>query len=293
MVTVTLSLWGVLPILLKLGLNYYSAGTIAWFRFFFSFLILFCFLFIFRSGCEILRYPPLIGVLGGTALAANYFGMTQGIHFSGPSNAAIIIQVAPIFLVIAGVFLFRETIGLRQLMGMVIAIVGFYLFYLDRVGNAVDNTNYSIANGWVIFAAVVWVFYMICQKQLSIKYSAQTLNLLVYAVAMVALLPLVGWDEFFKGGVVGWLLLVILGLNTLLAYGALAEAIECIPLGLISILITLNPLITLSGMWTLNTLGVGALPLENISWYGYLGGVIAVSGVFFVVASSYKKESLN
>ena len=37
MVTVTLTLWGVLPILLKLGLNYYSAGTIAWFRFFFSF----------------------------------------------------------------------------------------------------------------------------------------------------------------------------------------------------------------------------------------------------------------
>ena len=171
-------------------------------------------------------------------------------------------------------------------MGVVMAIVGFYLFYLDRVGNAVDNTNYSIANGWVIFAAVVWVFYMICQKQLSIKYSAQTLNLLVYAVAMVALVPLVGWDEFFKGGVVGWLLLVILGLNTLLAYGALAEAIECIPLSLISILITLNPLISLGGMWTLNTLGVGALPLENISWYGYLGGVIAVSGVFFI--RSYK-----
>jgi len=88
------------------------------------------------------------------------------------------------------------------------------------------------------------------------------------------------------------LILIVLGLNTLLAYGALAEAVECIPLSLISILITLNPLITLGGMWILNTLGVGTLPTENISWSGYLGSGMAVSGVVFVVASSQKKENL-
>ena len=107
MVMVTLSLWGVLPILLKIGLDYYSAGTIAWFRFFFSFTILFSFLFVFRAGCKLLRHPPIIGILGGAALAANYFGMTQGIHLSGASNAAIIIQVAPLLLVIAGVLFFK------------------------------------------------------------------------------------------------------------------------------------------------------------------------------------------
>ena len=290
MVTVTLSLWGVLPILLKLGLNYYSAGTIAWFRFFFSFLILFFFLSVRRSDFGILKHPPAIGILGGTALAANYFGMTQGIHFSGPSNAAVIIQVAPVLLVIVGVILFRETIGSRQLMGMVIAVVGFYLFYLDRSGNAGDNLHYSIANGWVMFAAVVWVLYMICQKQLSAKYSAQTLNLLIYAVATIALIPLVEWNEFFKGGFAGWLLLIVLGLNTLVAYGALAEAVECISLSLISVLITLNPLITLGGMWILTILEIATLPAENISGSGYLGGIIAVSGVVFVVASSSTKE---
>ena len=289
MISVTLSLWGVLPILLKLGLNYYSAGTIAWFRFFFSFLILFVFLSVFRSGSGILLRPPAIGVLGGAALAANYFAMTQGINFSGPSNAAIIIQVAPVLLVIAGVFLFHETIGGKQVAGMVLAVVGFYLFYLDRVGNAQDNFQYSTANGWILLAAVVWVFYMICQKRLSAKYSAQTLNLLVYAVAAIALIPLVEWNELLKGGFAGWLLLIVLGLNTLLAYGALAEAVECIPLSLISILITLNPLITLSGMWILNALGVETLPMENISGSGYMGGAIAVGGVILVVASSQKK----
>jgi drug/metabolite transporter (DMT)-like permease len=110
---------------------------------------------------------------------------------------------------------------------------------------------------------------------------------------MVVLVPLVEWNEFFTGGAVGCFLLIALGLNTLLAYGALAETVECIPLSLISILITLNPLITLSGMWILTTFGVGPLSAENISWHGYLGGVIAVSGVVIVVASSHNKVNLD
>jgi hypothetical protein len=46
-------------------------------------------------------------------------------------------------------------------------------------------------------------------------------------------------------------------------------------------------------MWVLTTLGVEALPVENIRWYGYLGGVIAISGVILVVATHYKKENLS
>ena len=291
MVLVTVSLWGVLPIFLKVGLNYYSVGTIAWFRFFFSFSVLFLFFFISRSDYRILGRPPIIGILGGAALAANYFGMTQGVHLSGASNAAIIIQTAPLLLVVAGVIFFKETIGLRQLMGIAISITGFYLFYLDRSENAVNNIDYSIANEWVLFAATLWALYMICQKQLSIKYSAQSINLLVYAVGTVVLIPLVEWNEFFESSTMGWIILVILGLNTLLAYGALAEAVECIPLSLISILITLNPLITLGGMFALTTFGISLLPEENIRWHGYLGGLIAVSGVVLVVAFSRNKVS--
>ena len=46
---------------------------------------------------------------------------------------------------------------------------------------------------------------------------------------------------------------------------ALAEAVECIPLSLISILITLNPLITLSGMWVLATFGFEGCSQQKIS----------------------------
>ena len=286
MVMVTLSLWGVLPIFLKVALNQFSAGTIAWFRFLFSFIILLAFLSVFRSGGrKILKHPPLLGIFGGVALAGNYYGMTQGVHFSGPSNAAIIIQVAPILLVVAGIVIFRESVSRRQIIGMAVAAAGFFLFYLDRAGDATDPSLYALANGWVLFGAVVWALYMIFQKRLSTRFEAQSLNLLVYGAAAVALVPLVEWNEFNNSNAAGWIVLIFLGMNTLLAYGALAEAVERVPLSLISILITLNPLITLAGMWVLNTFWVESLPAENIGWTGYLGGAVAVGGVTLVVSS--------
>ena len=59
MVMVTLSLWGVLPIFLKVALNQFSAGTIAWFRFLFSFIVL-CKFQNFQFFFLLLRFPLLL-----------------------------------------------------------------------------------------------------------------------------------------------------------------------------------------------------------------------------------------
>jgi hypothetical protein len=47
-------------------------------------------------------------------------------------------------------------------------------------------------------------------------------------------------------------------------------------------------------MWIVTSFfGTGVLSAENISWHGYLGGLIAVSGVVLVVASSRNKVNLD
>ena len=77
--------------------------------------------------------------------------------------------------------------------------------------------------------------------------------------------------------------LIFCGINTLLAYGALAEAVKYIPLALISVIISLNPLITLLGMKILPEMGFAGLQPDPIGSLGYWGGVIAVTGVVLVV----------
>ena len=281
---VTALLWGVLPIFLKITLQGFHAGTISWFRFVFAFLLLAGILqWKEHKPLDILRKPPWMGIVGGACLSANYYWVTVAVDLSGPSNMAVLIQTASIFLVLVGVFVFHEHLTLRQVLGMFVAGVGLFLFFHDQQSRILETGDYFYANFLIVLAALVWVGYMVSQKFLSRQYGAQSLNLLVYAVATLTLIGGVEWADFTRAGLTAWLSLIFCGFNTLLAYGTLAEAVKYIPLALISVIISLNPLITLWGMKILPQIGFAGLQADPVGSLGYFGGVVAVTGVVLVV----------
>jgi drug/metabolite transporter (DMT)-like permease len=280
----TALLWGVLPIFLKISLQDFHAGTISWSRFLFAFLILLVILqWKAHEPLDILRKPPWMGILGGACLSANYYWVTVGVDLSGPSNMAVLIQTASVFLVLAGVYVFRERLTLRQILGMLVAGSGLFLFFHDQQSRIQETGDYYYADFLIVLAGMVWVGYMISQKFLSRKYGAQSLNLLVYCVAVFTLIGGVEWADFTSAGLTAWLSLIFCGVNTLLAYGTLAEAVKYIPLALISVIISLNPLITLLGMKVLPGMGFAGLQPDPVGSLGYWGGVVAVTGVVLVV----------
>jgi drug/metabolite transporter (DMT)-like permease len=280
----TALLWGVLPIFLKITLQGFHAGTISWFRFMFAFLILAGILqWKNHKPLNILRKPPWMGIVGGVCLAANYYWVTVGVDLSGPSNMAVLIQTASVFLVLVGVFVFHERLTFRQMIGMCVAGGGLFLFFHDQQSRIQEPGEYYYANFLIILAALTWVGYMVSQKFLSRQYGAQSLNLLVYAVSALVLIGGVEWADFTHAGVNAWLSLIFCGFNTLLAYGTLAEAVKYIPLALISVIISLNPLITLWGMKILPEIGFAGLQSDPVGSLGYFGGAIAVTGVVLVV----------
>ena len=286
---VTALLWGVLPIILKISLQGFTIGTIAWFRFSLAFLLLGIILqFKGSRPLNILRKPPWMGIFGGLCLTANYYWVTLGVEISGPSNMAVLIQTASVFLVLTGVFVFRERLASRQILGMFVVATGLTLFFFDQQSRVTMSSDYYFADFLIIMAAIVWVGYMISQKFLSREYGAQSLNFLVYTVATLALIGTVEWSEFVSAGFNAWLALILCGINTLLAYGALAEAVKYIPLSLISVIISLNPLITLVGMKILPAMGFANLQPDPVGMVGYFWGAIAVTGVTLVV---YKSNS--
>jgi len=282
-------LWGILPILLKLGLKDFSVETVAWFRFAFAFLVLGIWLRLKNKEDFKLR-PPFLGILGGIFLAGNYYFMTEGIHLSGPANAAILIQLAPLLLVLIGVFAFGESLAVRQILGLMMAGIGFFLFYRDNLQSSLDASAYAWAGFNVVLAAIAWVAFMVCQKVLSPSYSPQVKNFFVYGIAGLTLLPFVEWAQFTELDVGSAVLLISLGLNTVLAYGALAEAVHCISLTLISVITALNPLITLLGMKLFAYYFPGKLNPVNHSAIGYLGAFMAVAGVVAVVMQKTKNN---
>jgi len=280
---VTALLWGFLPIFMKIALQELSGGSIVWFRFAFAFAVLFLILkFQNKQPESIIKSPPGFGVLAGILLAANYFYFLKGVETGTPSNAGIIIQVAPVMLVFLGVVVFKERLKWNQGVGLAVAAVGFILFYRDQ-SRQWGSEAYTEISVYMVAAAVLWVGYMVFQKKMAATHKAQHLNLLVYGTAALVLIPTVVWTEFNNLNFGSWLLMIFLGVNTLLAYGCLSEAVNYIPLWLISVVITLNPFITLTAMSLLSALAPGWVEPEVIGLWGYIGASIAIFGVVTVI----------
>ena len=281
--SITALLWGFLPIFMKIALQEFSGGSIVWFRFTFAFGVLFLILKFQKKQPEsIIMSPPGFGVLAGILLAANYFYFLKGVETSTPSNAGILIQIAPVMLVILGVALFKERFHWKQGIGLAIAVVGYVLFYRDQ-SRQWGSEAYTETSVYMVAAAVLWAGYMVFQKKLSSAHKAQHLNLLVYGIGSLVLIPVVIWSDFSNPHFSSWLLMIFLGVNTLLAYGCLAEAVNYIPLWLISVVITLNPFITLTAMNLLSAVAPGWVAPEIIGLWGYIGACIAVFGVVMVI----------
>jgi len=280
---VTALLWGFLPIFMKIALQELSGGSIVWFRFAFAFAVLFLILkFQNKQPESIIKSPPGFGVLAGILLAANYFYFLKGVETGTPSNAGILIQVAPVMLVFLGVVVFKERLKWNQGVGLAVAAVGFILFYRDQ-SRQWGSEAYTEISVYMVAAAVLWVGYMVFQKKMAATHKAQHLNLLVYGTAALVLIPTVVWTEFNNLNFGSWLLMIFLGVNTLLAYGCLSEAVNYIPLWLISVVITLNPFITLTAMSLLSALAPGWVEPEVIGLWGYIGASIAIFGVVTVI----------
>jgi len=233
------------------------------------------------------RATLLFGVASGVSLGANYFGFMKGIELTTPANAQIIIQLAPLGLVMCGMLLFKENFKTIQKWGLFIAVLGFGLFFKDQISNLNEGiSTYLQGNLWLIFAAITWIIYAVIHKKATQRWSPQVLNLVMYGVAFIVLSPLFTINTFSSLESGEWLIFCFLGFNTVIAYGALAEALKLIPSSLVGIIVSVNPLLTLVLMEILKSQKVSWIAYESIGFVGYLGAFFVVIGAVTVVRNS-------
>ena len=285
-VTTALS-WAVLAIGLKLALHTFSSGTIVWMRLVFAFaLLLTAFSWKRREWLEILRRPPLAGLACGLLISFNYFGFMKGIELTSASNAQILIQLAPFGFAVSSIFLFRELPTKLQVFGMALALTGFGFFFWDQMLVSWDHLDsFKAGNLWVLGAAASWIVFALLQKKLLKTYQPQQFNLLIYGVSAIALLPTATLSEVHGVSALNWLLILFLALNTVVAYGALSEALARIPASQVSMIIAVNPLLTLAIMTYLTRMNVGWISGEPIGWRGLVGAILVVLGVISTVTT--------
>ena len=228
-------------------------------------------------------------ILAALSLTVNYIGFANGIHFTSPTNAQIFIQIGPITLAIVGIVIFKERLSLRQFLGFVVAICGLIFFFREQIKNLLGSEDiYFKGVSWLVLAGIAWTGYASLQKKLVQKFHAQQLNLIIYGLPMIILLPFIDFSSFatFSPGL--WVLLVFLGINTLVAYGCLAEAFKYTEANKISVIITLNPIITFVTMAILSSMDLDWIDAEVITIYSMIGAVFVLFGAIMVVIPKKK-----
>lgn len=286
--------WGFLAIFIKVTLNDdVPPVVVVWFRFSVAFAFLFSYFSIKdRSKLTILRRPPWLLIVAAICLTLNYIGYAYGIHFTSPGNAQIFIQMGPILLAVSGIVIFKEKLSVRQAVGFGIAGAGFAFFYRDQLANLLGNPDhYNTGVLWVAMAAITWTTYAVLQKKLVQSFHAQQLNLIIFGLPMILLMPFVDFSLFADFGPKLWGLLLFLGLNTIVAYGCLAESFKYIEANKISVIITLNPIITLIAMSVLAWMQVSWIDAEVITVIGLIGALLVLAGAVMVVIPKRKNRA--
>ncbi len=290
---VTASLWGVLAIVLKIALNYFDPYTVVWWRFAMAFSVLFLFYAIKRpSYLLILKRPPWKLLLAGLLLGTNYIGFMQGVNHAGPSVTQVLIQVGPLTLASVGFIFFHERITRLQALGFVLAIIGFSFFYYQQLiqmfGNA-DALNAGVL--WTLLAALAWAGFAVINKVLVKRIPSSQINLVLYGVPALLFIPLADFHSIlaaFSSPLLIFLLLFAGG-NTLVAYGSLALALKYAEANKISIIITLNPIITFVLLEILLWMNVEWLDTQSVGLVSYLGALVVLVGAVLALGSKKRR----
>ncbi len=278
----TAVLWGILPIKLKEVLQVMDPITVTWYRLLVSGSLLLAYLAATR---RLPRFRPL-GRKGAWLVAAAIAGLTAnyvlyliGLKLLSPGTTQLVIQVAPILLLISSLFIFRERFSLGQGIGLAILLVGFGLFFNQRLGELLTSlTAYTAGVLTVLLAAFVWTFYGLAQKQLLTVWNSLQVMMVIYLGCALLITP---WalplQVLELSPLQGWLLLACC-LNTLVAYGAFAEALAHWEASRVSATLAITPLVTFGSVALAASLWPDHVQPEQINTLAYGGALLVVLG---------------
>lgn len=282
MALTTAVLWGMLPIALKIVLDAMDVWTISWWRLAASMLGLGAFL-AWRGQLPRLREAGRAGLLLlGVALVtliANYLLYLLALDHTTPSVAQVVIQLAPLLLLLGGVFVFHERFAARQWTGFAVLAIGLLLFFNRRLPELLQPTEgLGLGVMLMVAAAIAWAIYGLAQKQLLMHFTARQVLWMLYVGASVALLPaatpaaILDLDGLQLG------MLAFCCANTLIAYGAFGEALHYWDLSRVSAVLSTAPLFTIGSMWLVERSGLGLLAPEGLNPLSIVGAMAVVLG---------------
>ncbi|HDL6965807.1 TPA: DMT family transporter [Yersinia enterocolitica] len=278
--------WGALPIAMKQVLEVMEPYTIVWYRFMMATIGLGIILASRRQlpSLKLFRQRRwlVLLIVATCGLLGNFIFFSSSLQYLSPTTSQVIGQLSPVGMMVASVLILKERMRITQVIGAVMLICGLLLFFNTSLHELFTRmTDYTLGVALGVCAAVVWVSYGVAQKVLLRRMASQQILLLLYTLCAIALFPLAKPAVIFQLN--GWQFACLLfcGVNTLVGYGALAEAMARWQAAQVSALVTLTPLFTLFFSILLALAWPDMFAAPSLNFVGYVGAFVVVAGAMF------------
>jgi drug/metabolite transporter (DMT)-like permease len=223
----------------------------------------------------------LCGLFG---VAINQLFFFEGLNLTTPINAAIIMTISPVLVIIISAILIKEKITIRKIIGIFLGIIGACVLILNSGDISFEN-NFFVGNILVLINATSYAVYLVLVKTLMKRYNPITVMFYVFIFGLIFVLPF-GIDEIQKIELVTFTQEIYLKIcfvvicTTFIAYMFNAFALKSLNPSVVSVYIYLQPLLA--------SLIAIALNSDSLSLVKILSAIFIFSAVFLVSIPSKK-----
>ena len=160
-----------------------------------SLLFFLTYVFFIKENVELKDIVRLLfcGLFG---VAINQLFFFEGLNLTTPINAAIIMTVSPILVIIFSAIIIKEKITIRKLLGIFLGIVGAATLILKSGSISLDNT-FFVGNILIFINATSYSIYLVLVKTLMTKYNPITVMFYVFSFGLIFVLPF-GLNELLE-----------------------------------------------------------------------------------------------
>ena len=227
-----------------------------------------------------------IFLLGFFGVIAYHFGLNYGEQYISSGAASLIIATIPVFIVILAVIFLKETITLKQISGIILALCGVIVISIWGKQDIKFEIEYFYAALAVLLASVLAAVYTIVGKKLLVRYSALSLTVYAMLLGSLGLIPFINTSllhEITSMSLNTWIAVIFLGVfSTVIGYLIWYSALEIKNASGLGVYLYGIPVIsTIIGYFFLG---------EGITFLFIFGGVLVIVGLAIVNQRDNKKS---
>ena len=217
-------------------------------------------------------------------VAINQLFFFEGLNLTTPINAAIIMTVSPILVIVFSAIIIKEKITIRKIFGIFLGLTGAATLIL-KSGAISLNNDYFIGNFLVFVNATSYSIYLVIVKGLMTKYNPITVMFYVFSFGLIFVFPF-GISELSNVSLEIFTLEIFLKVGfvvictTFLAYLFNAFALKSLNPSVVSIYIYLQPVLA--------TVIAIILKSDSLDLIKIISSVFIFSAVFLVSMPSKK-----